>query len=153
MIEITSYSDDHLRHVLANLAPDDRAELKAARLSHRSFQTFSKAAEEATECAVILAAREPICVYGIQPHPREPDHGIPWMVVTPTFQSHPKAMCRIAQGVIARWRSQFRLIGNLVHCRHSRAIRFLDWLGFTVEPVGIGPRNAFYAFWIGESRV
>lgn len=152
MIHVEPITEARLRYVLANLSREDAAELRAAGLADDPMQAFEFGWRSAVDSGCVLFDDEAVAVFGACPSREDPSIAVVWMVATERFTERPQAMARLSRKVVAGWRRRFRMLTNLVHCDHGRAIEWLRWLGFHVEPVTIGPRNAFYAFWLGGSR-
>lgn len=153
MIHVEPITEESLRYVLANLSRDDADELRAAGLEGKGIEAFEYGWRAAVDSGCIYFEDEPVAIFGAGPARQDTSVGVVWMVATDRFTERPHAMARLSRKVIARWRRKFRMLTNLVHCEHGRAIHWLRWLGFQVEPVGVGPRDAFFAFWMGGARV
>lgn len=77
----------------------------------------------------------------------QPGGGIPWMLCTRALADVPRqAMAGISALVVDEWRGQFDALTNLVHRHNARALRFVRWLGFTVDATPCGPGGEFFVF-------
>lgn len=150
---IEPITEQRLRHVLAHLSTEDAAELGAAGLADTSYEAFSFGWHNSVECGCIEFDGEPVAVFGATPSQQNAGVAIVWMVATARFQERPQAMARLSRKVVASWRARFRLLTNLVHADHGRAIDWLRWLGFSIGTAPAGPRGAFYAFFMGGRGV
>ena len=57
-----------------------------------------------------------------------------------------RAMAEVSIAVAERWRREYPRLTNLVHRSNARAIRFIQWLGFTVLRRPCGPGGEFFLF-------
>lgn len=74
----------------------------------------------------------PVCLFGVAPRSLLSDVAAPWLLGTDEIASHAWAFLRRNRAVLARWRAQYRRLENLVWADNDAAIRWLDWLGFTL---------------------
>lgn len=89
---------------------------------------------------------EPIAAFGVRPLPGG-DVGVPWMLTMRRMDEAQRvAVARAAVRSVRRMRREFVALVNLVHRHNERAIRFVEWLGFRVEPEFTGPGYAFRRF-------
>jgi hypothetical protein len=124
-----------------SMHPSDRAELLAAGAPPlRSLL--------AGVCMQELRWRgQLVCAFGARDFPGQPGVGIPWMLCTDLVDGVPRrAMAKLSREVVAGWRDQYRVLMNLVHAENQRAVRFVQWLGFDVDPTPCGPLSAFHKF-------
>lgn len=87
-----------------------------------------------------LVDGEPICLFGLASPSLLSDTGIPWMIGTDGIDQYSKAFLRRSLWVVAMWRSDYPVLRNWVDVRNKTAIRWLRWLGFTLnepEPYGV----------------
>jgi hypothetical protein len=96
-----------------------------------------------------LQAWEPVAVFGVAPYPGLPHVGIPWLLATRRFDDHRIRLVRGVRRMLYHLRSDFAQLENHVHADNARSVRFLEWLGFTVEPAAPwGHKGAmFRRFW------
>jgi len=125
----------------AALHPGDAAELAAAGLAG-----VAAAVAGAELSALRLADGRLVCLFGCARHP-DGTSGIPWMLCTTALASVPRrAMAEVSIAVAERWRREYPRLTNLVHRSNARAIRFIQWLGFTVLRRPCGPGGEFFLF-------
>ncbi len=141
-----NYADcSAIDELAANLHPDDAAELAAAGTN----------LHQALRDAPLQALRwhdQLVCLFGCVRHPVEAAVGIPWMLCTQALHEVPaRQMALISRAVVIEWRAEFRALCNMVHRRNARALRFVNWLGFTVNNEPCGPGQEFFIFdWSGH---
>lgn len=66
--------------------------------------------------------------------------GVPWMMSTPEMDKHAIAFLRENRWVVDEMCGDYQLLANFVDARNKKAIRWLEWLGFTMmpaEPYGV----------------
>ena len=76
--------------------------------------------------------------------------GVPWLLTTPVVERRRKEFLRSSKRVLQYFLERFPELENHVDARHLCAIRWLRWLGFTVEePEPWGKEKLpFHRFWI-----
>lgn len=58
----------------------------------------------------------------------------PWLLGTVTLERHPAVLLRHAPDYVAAMQSAYPHLLNFVDARNGKAVRFLRWLGFTLQP-------------------
>lgn len=130
---------DAVAELAADLHPDDARELKAAGLD---LAQGIPAAFQALRWNGKLVA-----LFGLAAHPQGHGWGVPWMLCTTVLgQVPPRQMAAVSVDVAQEWKRSCATLQNLVHRRNARAIRFIRWLGFTVEFTPCGPGGEFFCF-------
>ena len=65
-------------------------------------------------------------------------HGVPWLLTSPICERHKKRFLVESRRQVARMLAEVSPLMNLVHADYGRAVRWLAWLGFTLDaPVAI----------------
>lgn len=140
MLTIDEASPGDVADLSQRITEFDAAELRAAGLS-------VEAAVGAVPAQALRRHGELVCLFGAVPHPAVAAAAIPWMLCTGTLDRVPRrAMAAVSAQVVAGWRSEFSHLSNLVHRRHVRAVRFVEWLGFKVDRTPTGPGQNFFMF-------
>ncbi len=78
-----------------------------------------------------------LCAFGIV---RSLDVGHPWLIGTEYLSGTPKAFLRGTRLRVQEWKQEYRLLTNWIDAEYPQAIRWLQWLGFTIgqpEPIGL----------------
>ena len=60
--------------------------------------------------------------------------GVPWFTSSEEVDDHPISFLRASREGLEELSEGFALLTNYVSVDHSKAIRWLTWLGFTLEP-------------------
>lgn len=140
MLTINPALPSDVDDLAARITEFDALELQAAGI------TVAGAIANVQPLALRLAG-ELVCLFGAVPHPDVDGAAIPWMLCTRTLERVPRrAMADVSARVVAGWCGRFTYLTNIVHRRNRRAIRFVQWLGFTVGSEPCGPGQEFYAF-------
>lgn len=136
---------DRIAPCAANLWQADVDELRAAGIN----DAVSMMNEALPTCLWAEEARwrgEPVAMFGVRPLPGG-EIGVPWMLTTVHMEHAERAaVVRAAVKAVARMREDFPVLINLIHAKNERAIRFVQWLGFTVEPDPAWPGSEFRRF-------
>ena len=75
----------------------------------------------------------PCAIFGV-------NNGIIWLVATDEIARHPVAFFRHSRKIFNKLKEGYTLLENYVHVSNTLSIRWLRWLGFTIET----PRNGFH---------
>lgn len=145
VLTIHPLTADRIEPCISDLCALDRAELDAAGIADAD----ALMRESLSLCEWAHEARwngEPIAIFGVRAWP-EREAGIPWMLtMNHMTRAQARAVASAATDAVARMRNQFPRLMNVVHRHNARAIRFVQWLGFHVEPDLIGPGKEFRLF-------
>lgn len=144
-------TDEAIDYVLANLCAEDRAELAASGIAEPRAM-FQRAAREAgMSGAVLTAEAAPCAIWGA--NPRGDGTAIVWMVGTDAFARSGRPGAALSLTVVGQMLLRFRKLENWVHVKHRRAVRWLAWLGFEIDPQPRGPGGEFRYFSMVRSDV
>lgn len=87
------------------------------------------------ECFMAWAeGRKPLALCGVAVDPLDPNVGHPWLLCTPHIKSHRIELLRHAKDSVRVWRKKFKTLLGYVHEDNHEAIRFIEALGFSIEP-------------------
>lgn len=143
---------ERIAHIAAHLRQADRAELAITSPGADVVDILRDSVAAARWAIVASVDGRPAIVYGVTPT-AEPLIGTAWMLATDD-------LCRVTRKFIARCRAEVRLmqqtfavLTNEVHRDNVLAIRWLEWLGFTIDRERpTGPHGELFVFWKGEAR-
>jgi hypothetical protein len=149
-IEIGAARPADIEALAPNLRPPDVAEIRAASgLApeaglKRSF-AFS---------THVWAARHEgngvVAVWGVGPLSLTAGKGCPWLLASPAFDRLGRQIVGLSRPLLGHMRAAYPQLENHVDARNRRAVRWLGWLGFVVEPPapwGVEGRP-FHRFWM-----
>jgi hypothetical protein len=100
--------------------------------------------------AVRDATGRPIALWGVGPLSLVEGRGCPWLLAADAFEALGPDIVRLSRPLLAAMRDLYPRLENHVDARHRKAVRWLSWLGFTIEPAmpwGVEGRP-FHRFWI-----
>lgn len=78
------------------------------------------------------------------------DAGTPWLMTTPAAERVPVTFLKVGRAELALMLQQRAFLSNVVLASYKRACRFLEVLGFVLDPpLAMGPNGLpFRRFWI-----
>lgn len=134
-------------HVAAHLREADVIELLAA--------GFADPADEVRRGWVgsdwtrsVLVDGVPAIIYGVAPTGVD-ECGSPWMLATDGIRAIQRAFLLGSRGEVGRMSEGYRFLVNQVHRGNALSIRWLRWLGFTIDPAPAGRDGQFFTFTMG----
>ena len=60
-------------------------------------------------------------------------HGVPWLLTGPACERHKRYFLLESRRQVARMLAEASPLINYVHADYARAVRWLEWLGFTLD--------------------
>lgn len=124
----------HLPHLAEKLRESDKLELYAS-MGDDIHSALELSYERSVACWCILVEGEPIMIWGVAPFDSLMGKaGMPWMVGTPRMREWNQFIGRRAGWYIDMMHYLFPLLINYVHGKNRRAMRFLRWCGFAINP-------------------
>lgn len=102
-----------------------------------------------TEKWVVVHDNKIEAVFGVSWVP-ERQLAVPWFLGTDKIEDYSITFIRQSKKIVEDWLDRYGVLFNLVDSRHTASIRWLKWLGFTVdEEVEVtlsDPNVPFYRF-------
>ncbi len=128
--------------MLPNIRQPDIDELAA--LGVTPEQCLRHGLQVSQEVFTIFLHGKPAGMFGIVPHPNLTT--VPWAVFTTQIDAHPLPFLRASRRYIE---SLPDYLENWVDARNTLTIKWLTWLGFTIEePEAVGLHGElFHRFW------
>lgn len=144
---------DHARLIAKHVRESDRQELWAAYLSE-PLEVIKRSIELSQWSLTGVVDDTPICIFGVVVD-EFTGVGRPWMIGTESLDEHAGVFLRHCRGVVRKMRQSARFLVNHVDARNTRAIEWLQWLGFRLdEPLPWGPLGImFRRFTMGGNPV
>lgn len=141
---------DHAHAIAAHARKADTDELwTQARAT--PYQSMRKGIKLTRSATTALMDGEPIAMFGVTPISLLKGWGIPWMVGSTLMDGMAvkRGLLRDARRYFVMWQQGYTFLLNFVDDRNTQAIRWLEWLGFTVldpQPHGFDglPFRTFY---------
>ncbi len=145
----------HLRQVLPDLRPRDRAELDALGPRGAVAEAARAFALSPLRWAVLRGGRC-VALFGARPFPGMPDTAAPWLFGTPGLDAEGRALARLGPLFAARMRAAWPRLVNMIHApalaRQPATAHWLARCGFAVaaHPMPLGHGGApFHPFTSG----
>ena len=92
----------------------------------------------------------PIALWGVGPLSLIEGRGCPWLLASDAFEQLGPDIARLSRPLVAGMRNLYPRLENRIDARHTRAVRWLSWLGFAIDPPaawGVEGRP-FHRFWM-----
>lgn len=127
-------TEEHVYELADTMAEADRAEAWAA--SHATpleALMSSYAASRDTRQAWIVNGRV-LAMWGVGFVTPLDAVGMPWMLGAADLPKHGRAFARGSKIIAAEWHKRYPMLRNFVDARHTVAVRWVEWMGFTVSP-------------------
>lgn len=86
-----------------------------------------------------VADEEVVCMFGVKPPTLLGRKANPWMIASQSLPFHSKEFLRQSRAIVKIFREEFDYMCNYVDARNTMAVRWLQWVGFTLyypEPFG-----------------
>ena len=129
---ITKALPEHVDELVQNMRAEDRAEVEATGDDPKSALLHS--IERSTEAWTAFADGRVICMFGIAPPTILSDMAVPWLLTAEEMPKHKRIFLSRSRQVVEDWRQQYTLMVNYVDARYAKALRWLEWLGFSMGP-------------------
>lgn len=114
------------------LREQDAAELAALGINQEDG--LRAALARAVWAETYLIGGEPAAIVGLGRSALLGGHGVPWLLTGPAVERHKKLFLRESRRQVARMLAEVRPLVNWVHADYRRAVRWLEWLGFELDP-------------------
>lgn len=130
MITVRATRRDDLAIVEHGARQADRDEMAA--LGESVASCLSIGFEESMRCWSICADDHPIAIVGDTM--QGIGAGVPWMVTTNDVEVHARGFLQASKAILKDMLTRHATLSNYVDARNAVAIRWLEWLGFSIEP-------------------
>lgn len=117
-----------------HLRPEDRVEVEACGKS--ALDQILEGIRETQACWTGFINGEMLCVHGVRAVQHEGETlGIPWFLATKLMETNQATLLRYGPRYIHAYK---KFVGgapmyNMVHSDNSKSMRWLSWLGFTIQ--------------------
>lgn len=149
MIELVAPNEDLVRKISDNMRKEDVAEIWASH-RHLPYDALMNGWEVSDYSTVVLADKEPICMFGLSKGDLLSGSGVVWLLGCDLARKHKRAFLQISKPIVDEMLTICPRISNMVHAENKASIRWLKWLGFIIEePVPYGPdKELFHYFYL-----
>lgn len=139
LVRIYPAKFDHAIMMADYIRDADREELRASSgqiplLAMRSAIRYSDVAMTG------FADGVPVCMWGVTRESLIGNIGVPWMIATERLEKHARLFIRKCRKPLMEMRKEYDILTNYVDARNTRAIRWLEWMGFKIhdpKPYGV----------------
>lgn len=133
-VVIRDTQPEDIDELLRNLRECDRLEVEASAGRRRVASALQLTGRMSIWSKSAFADGELANVFGVSPQDFVQGVGCPWMLATPVFDRHPRAVIRLCRGYIPPMLELFPHLVNYVDARNTKSIKWLAWLGFEIHP-------------------
>lgn len=131
---VVQASEDHVRELAETMSAADRAEVWAATHS-TPIQALTYARKVSRDTAYTwLVDGRVVAMWGVGFLTSLSMEGTPWMLSAEGLSRHGRTFARGSKIVAAEWRARYPILRNFVDARHKVALRWVEWMGFTILP-------------------
>jgi hypothetical protein len=142
--DATQADVDHVAHQLREA---DLIELRAAGFADPAGEVRRGWTGSDWTKAVLLDD-VPAILYGVAPTGLQ-GCGSPWMLATDGVSAIRRKFLLGSFAEVVRMRESYTFLVNRVHRGNAISIKWLKWLGFTIDPEPAGPNGQFFTFTMG----
>lgn len=129
-VEIEHADIRHAELVAANMREDDRREIEASHGGDH-FRICMESIRSSRRAYALLLDGEVAAIFGVAP---AGDAGAIWALTTKAVERHPVTFYRMSKLALEVFRAEFYLLFNAVDARYTRAVQWVQRLGFGVTP-------------------
>ena len=138
VIRFLPVTPEHIQHVATNMRQADVDEVKAFGREPLESLTTGVRLSDLSMCLEIDG--DICCILGLVKVSMVNSIGVPWMLGTHAIMDHKREFMKQSQIVLQHVLAESNELYNYVHDQNRVSIRWLKWLGFTIEepqPSGI----------------
>lgn len=121
----------HIKAIADNARQADRDELWASSFSTVE-EVLHRGLAHSSHCWTVFDGK-PVAMAGVVPLSLMGGKGVPWMVTTTAIEANPRPFIRLSKQYVGEMRKQYSHLINFVDDRNTLAIRYLQWLGFSMH--------------------
>lgn len=133
MITIVPATVEHAQYVGEHLRADDLAEV--LQFGAQPVPALIDSITGSVEAWTALDDGTPITCWGVAPWTTLVGGvGCPWLLSTQGVERHKRRFMEESRAGVVKMHALFPKLETLVDARYTRAIRWLEWLGFAVLP-------------------
>ena len=149
--EVVRATDAHARELANAMRHEDVLETWAA--THLgNYEVLEAAVKVSRDAWAGLVDGRVLAMFGVVTTTALGREGCPWLLGSQEVPAHGRAFARFSKEYIRLIRPQYATLANYVDASYIEAVRWVRWMGFTVEPAApFGPEAApFHLFWMGS---
>ena len=146
MIELVAPTEELVQKIADNMRKEDVAEVWASH-HHLPYDALMGGWEVSDYNTVVLVDGEPICMFGLAKGDLLSGSGVVWLLGCDLAKKHKRVFLKISKPIIDEMLTICPRLSNMVHAKNKASIRWLKWLGFTIEePVPHGPDKELFHY-------
>ena len=136
------------------LRPADKREVMASH-GHRPLSALTHSLRQSEVAWAGLADGEVMALWGVGSVALIGREGAPWLLGARGLERHKRAFLAFSRQGLAVMGARYAYLENWVDARNALSIRWLRWLGFTLEPAQPYGRfgRPFHRFWMRTDRM
>lgn len=132
----------HARELARILRPQDLEETKASSGCPDAAIVIRASINRSMEAYAAYVGNDLVCVFGVTPLRQG---AAPWMLSSIHVDKHAMTFWRCSKIAVKYFREFYPLLMNMVHCKYSQALRWVERLGFTLSPPEpFGPKKILF---------
>ena len=148
MVQVIEAKEAHCEALASRMRVIDRRELLATCPNHTPQEVLLKSLELSMKAFSVEEDSKIIAMFGVTKS--SPKIGIPWLLASDEFfENHSWKFMRQCKEYFEVLIGSFDYLFNFVAVENTKAIRWLEWLGFTIERATLVHLNGldFYKFY------
>lgn len=140
-------TDELVRMVADTMRQADADEVNASH-GHTPLQSLQSGLRVSDFAVVVMINGDPVAIFGLSKCNPITGSGVPWLLSSESALEHKREFLIQSPKVIKQMLQICPYLFNFVHTDNRTSIRWLRWLGFTIEdPVPFGKkRELFHRF-------
>jgi len=144
---IVQATHEHVVELAETMGEADRAEVWAG-AKQTPQEALQRCMKHSLEAHSWLVDGRVICMWGVGQYTPLSLVGVPWMLGSYELPKHARTFARGSRAIAAEWQKRYPVLRNFVDARHTLAVRWVQWIGFTLLPaIPYGPDGLpFYPF-------
>lgn len=131
ILDIIRANDSHVRFMVDNIYPADKIEIETHGCTVEEGVKFSY--QLAGQSWVAMSEDGPVCMWGLSRSKSLLGGASAWLITSTLIDKYSRSFIRQAKPYIHDMCATVGYVQNYVDSRHARALRFFEWLGFTVD--------------------
>lgn len=149
--EMVPATADLAEQLIPNMREADRVEAWAAGMM-TSREALLSSLDISPDPQAILGDGRVLTIFGIGTWTVLALRGIPWLLTAEEMPRHARRLIPLSRAYIDDARRRYKSMGNYVDARNTKAIRWVRWLGFTVDPAKpFGPQKVPFNYFHWEA--
>lgn len=147
VVEFVKPTDEMIVTVAENMRQADVDEVTASH-GHTPIQALQAGVDVSDFIVAVVIDDEPVAILGLSRCNPITDTGIPWLLSSENALKHKREFLLQSPKVIEQMLSICPNLFNFVHAENKTSVRWLKWLGFTIEepkPIGV-KKEMFHRF-------